>query len=293
MIRSDPYAFATLAAEQIVKGLGIATLPVDPIKVAREREIEVVAKPMENEGVSGMLVRYGNEFAIAYATHHENEGFENFSVAHELGHYFLPGHVEAVIAGDNGSHVSRAGYSSGDKYEAEADRFAAGFLMPRYLFFPALEKVGSGLAAIEILAGLCKTSLHATAIRYTQCTRDPLAIVISRGGIIDHCFMSEALKNIDGIDWLRKTEGVPRNTATFAFNKVPTNVLHGARIEETSNLQHWFGGSRSIEISEDIVGLGRYGKTLTILHEIDMPDAEDEESEQSLIESWTPRFKHK
>jgi Zn-dependent peptidase ImmA (M78 family) len=292
MIKSDPYAFALLAAEQIIKGLGIVALPVDPKEVARERGIEVVAKGMENEGVSGMLVRYGNEFAIAYATHHENEGFENFSVAHELGHYFLPGHAEAVIVGDNGSHASRAGYSSGDKYEAEADRFASGFLMPRHLFFPALEKAGSGLAAIETLAGLCKTSLHATAIRFTQCTRDPLAIVISHGGIIDHCFMSEALKNIDGIDWLRKREGVPRNTATFSFNKVLTNVLHGIRIEETSNLQYWFGGSRNIEISEDIVGLGRYGKTLTVLHEIDVPDTEDEESEQFLIDSWEARFKN-
>lgn len=292
MIKSDPCAFASLAAEQIVKGLGIATLPVDPKEIARGRGIDVVAKPIEDEGVSGMLVRYGNEFAIAYATHHENEGFENFSVAHELGHYFLPGHVEAVIAGDNGTHTSHAGYSSDNKYEAEADRFAAGFLMPRHLLFPALKKAGSGLAAIENLARLCKTSLHATAIRYTQCTRDPLAIVISRGGIIDHCFMSEALKNIDDIDWLRKREGVPHNTATFAFNKVPTNVLHGVRIEEISNLQHWFGGSRSIEISEDIIGLGRYGKTLTVLHEIDMPDPEDEESEQSIIESLTPRFKH-
>lgn len=293
MIKSDPYAFATIAAEQIVKGLGIATLPVDPIKIARERGIEVVAKPIENEGVSGMLVRYGNEFAIAYATHLQNEGFENFSVSHELGHYYLPGHMEAVIAGDNGSHVSRAGYSSGDKYEAEADRFAAGFLMPRYLFFPALEKAGSGLAAIEVLAGLCKTSLHATAIRYTQCTRDPLAIVISRGGIIDHCFISEAFKNIDGVDWIKKKEGLPHSTATFAFNKVSSNVRLGIRIEETSNIQQWFGGSRSIEIREDVIGLGRYGRTLTVLHGIDIPDADDEESERSLIDSWTPRFKNK
>lgn len=290
MIKSDPYAFASLAAEQIIKGLGIVTLPIDPKRIARERGIEVVAKPMENEGVSGMLLRYGNEFAIAYATHHENEGFENFSVAHELGHYFLPGHADAVITGDSGSHESRAGYSSGDRYEAEADRFAAGFLMPRHLFFPALENVGRGLAAIENLAELCKTSLHATAIRYTQCARDPLAIVISRGGIIDHCFMSDALKNVDGIDWLRKREGVPRNTVTFAFNKVPTNVLHGVRIEEVSNLQNWFGGRRNIEISEDVIGLGRYGKTLTVLYEIDVPDTEDEENEQSLIDSWTPHF---
>jgi hypothetical protein len=119
MITSDPYAFATLAAEQIVKGLGIVKLPVDPKAIARGRGIDVVAKPMENEGVSGMLVRYGNEFAIAYATHHENEGFENFSVAHELGHYFLPGHAEAVIAGDTGSHASRAGAtdSSGRRHD--------------------------------------------------------------------------------------------------------------------------------------------------------------------------------
>ncbi len=291
MTKTDPYAFASLAAEQIINGLGIATLPIDPKAIALGRNIEVVAKPMENEGVSGMLVRYGNEFAIAYATHHENEGFENFSIGHELGHYFLPGHAEAVISGDAGSHASRAGYSSSDRYEAEADRFAAGFLMPRHLFFPALEKAGVGLAAIENLAALCKTSLHATAIRYTQCSRDPVAIVISRGSIIDHCFMSEALKNVDGIDWLRKREGVPRNTATFAFNQVQTNILHGTRIEETSNLQHWFGGRRSIEISEDVVGLGRYGKTLTVLYDINIPEPEDEEDEQSLIDSWTPRFK--
>ncbi len=291
MTKADPYAFATVAAEQIIKGLGIATLPVDPKKIARERGIEVVPKPMTDEGVSGMLLRYGNEFAIAYATHHENEGFENFSVGHELGHYFLPGHAEAVIAGDTGSHVSRAGYSSGEKFEAEADRFAAGFLMPRHLFFPVLERAGSGVAAIDYLATLCKTSLHATAIRFAQCCRVPVAIIISRGGIIDHCFMSDTLRNVEGIDWLRKREGVPRNTATFAFNQDPNNVRHAFRIEETADLQHWFGGRRSIEISEDVVGLGRYGKTLTVLYAIDVPEPEDEEDERSLIDSWTPRFK--
>jgi hypothetical protein len=290
MSKTDPYAFASLAAEQIIKGMGVVTLPVDPKGIARGRGIEVVAKPMENDGVSGMLLRFGNEFAIAYATHHENEGFENFSVAHELGHYFLPGHADAVITGDTGSHASRAGYSSSDKYEVEADRFAAGLLMPRHLFFPALERAGSGLAAIEKLKTLCMTSLHATAIRYTQCSRDPVAIIISRGGIIDHCFMSAALKNVDGIDWIRKRECVPRNTATFTFNQVATNVLHGARIEGASNLQNWFGGRRSIEISEDVVGLCRYGKTLTVLYDIDIPEPEDEDDEQSLIDSWTPHF---
>ena len=288
---ADPHAFAAQAAEQIVKGMGVTTLPVDPRDIAEKREIVVQAKPVEDKGCSGMLVRLGNDFAIAYATHLQNEGFENFSIAHELGHYFMPGHVEAVIQGENGMHVSRAGFNSHDKYEAEADRFAAGLLMPRHLFFPAIEKAGQGLVAIDSLAILCKTSLHATAIRYTQCTRDPVAIIVSRGGIIDHCFMSGALKQLNGIDWIKKREGVPRNTATFAFNQISTNVEHGIRVEETSNLQHWFGGKRRIEISEDVVGLGRYGKTLTVLYDIDLPEPEDEEDEDNLIESWTPRFK--
>ncbi|MZE74305.1 hypothetical protein GTW93_35895, partial [Streptomyces sp. SID5789] len=71
-----------LLAESLIKGLQIAEFPIDPRVIARGRGIEVAAKPMENSGCSGMLVRYGNEFAIAYATHLENEGFENFSVAH-------------------------------------------------------------------------------------------------------------------------------------------------------------------------------------------------------------------
>jgi hypothetical protein len=290
MTRSDPYAFASQAAEQLIKGLGITALPVDPIAIARGRGIEVVAKPAHDAGVSGMLIRVGNEFAIAYATHIDNEPFQRFSVSHELGHYFLPGHVDAVI-GANGVHQSRAGFSSGERYEVEADRFAAGFLMPRHLFFPALERAGQGLAAVENLAALCRTSLHATAIRYTQCTREAVAIIVSVGNQIDHCFMSEDLKTVSGIDWIRKREAVPRNTPTFAFNQDAENVRRAVRIEEASNLQDWFGGNRSIEISEDVIGLGSYGKTLTVLYDISVPDAEDEEDEESLIESWTPRFR--
>ena len=202
----------------------------------------------------------------------------------------MPGHVDAVI-GENGIHESRAGFASNDRYEIEADRFAAGFLMPRHLFFPALQKSGEGLAAVESLAALCKTSLHATAIRYTQCAREPVAIVLSVGSRIDHCFMSDALKALDGIDWIRKREAVPRNTPTFAFNKDGENVRRAVRIEDASNLQDWFGGGRSIEVSEDVIGLGRYGKTLTVLYNIELPDADEEDEEAALIESWTPRFR--
>lgn len=288
---SDPYAFAALLAEQIVKGAGIVSLPIDPIAFARGKDIEVVAKPVSQRGASGMLIRQGNEFAIAYATHLDNEGFVHFTVGHELGHFFLPGHMDAVIPGSSGVHQSRSGFVSSDRYEIEADRFSAGFLMPRHLFFPALESAGVGLDAVLHMAALCKTSLHATAIRFAQCTRELVAVVVSSGNRIDHCFMSDALKNLSGIDWIRKREAVPRSSATFAFNQDSENVRLARRVDATANLQDWFGGGRKIEISEDVIGLGSYGRTLTVLHSIEVLDPEEEEDEAALIESWTPRFR--
>ena len=145
----------------------------------------------------------GNTFGIAYATHIDSIGFQNFSVAHELGHYYLPGHIDAVLSSGD-VHESYAGFASGDRYEIEADHFAATLLMPRALFMRAMSAAGDGLPAIETLAAQCRTSLTATAIRYARCTREPVAVVLSTGSRIHYCFMSDALKDVKGFNWIRK-----------------------------------------------------------------------------------------
>ena len=267
---------------------GFTTLPINLLEIAGKVGIVIQAKRTTG-GVSGMLLRSGDNFGILYATHIRSPGFQRFSIGHELGHYFLPGHIDAVL-GDGNIHQSRAGFTSGDKYEMEADYFAAGLLMPQKLFIPAMRPAGEGLAAIKYLAELCTTSLTATAIRFTQCSREPVAIVVSTGTSIDYCFMSDALRDVDSIDWIRKREALPRNTPTFSFNQDPEKVQQAAQLEATSNFRDWFGGHRNIEIREDVIGLGDYGKTLTVLYEIDIPD-EDEDDEEELIESWTPRFR--
>lgn len=120
MSRNDPEWSARLACAKVVKDHGITALPVDPIAVAHDVHIEVRPKPASAQGVSGMLLRIGYSFGIAYATHVNSIGFRNFSIAYELGHYFLPGHVDAVLAGGS-VHESHAGFASGDCYEMEAD----------------------------------------------------------------------------------------------------------------------------------------------------------------------------
>lgn len=287
---ADPYAAVNAAAEQVVREAQITSLPVDPFAIAQRADVVVHAKPMNVEGVSGMLVHANNAFGIVYATHIASVGFQRFSVAHELGHYYLPGHPEAVLNAD-GIHESRAGFVSRDRYEREADHFAAALLMPRMLFLPAMRHAGDGFAAIEKMAHTCQTSLSATAIRYASCSDEMFAVVVSTGPQIEYCVMSKPLKELPDLDWLRKSEPIPQSSATFAFNSDLAKV-HGAQRDVGSgDLRDWFGGPRSIEVTEDVVGLGPYGKTLTVLYGFQAPDEEEEAEDEALVESWTPRFR--
>lgn len=115
-------------------------------------------------------------------------------------------------------------------------------------------------------------------------------IIVSVGSRIDHWVMSESLKAVDGIDWLHKREAVPRNTPTFTFNRVAENVRSAMRIEESSNPQDWFGGHRRIGIGEDVVGLGSYDKTLTVIHDINLPEPEEYEARTRQL--WSSRGPH-
>ena len=287
----DSLIFAETKAELFLREHGINSLPVDPFAIARSLALEVKAKPPSAPGVSGMLLRNGDNYGILYSTHIQSEGFQHFSIAHELAHYLLEGHLDYVFPYGKDMHESKSGFISQDPYEREADHFAAGLLMPRSLFSEAMGRFKDGLAGIEVLSAFCKTSLPATAIRYSQCAEFPIAVVMSTGGTVDYCFFSESLKDFGDLDWLEKGTLLPLSSATRRFNQDIENVQSGSEEKTSVNLQDWFGGRRSIEMSEEIMGLGRYGKTLTVLSPIVSSDEDDdEEDDEALVESWTPRF---
>jgi hypothetical protein len=279
--------FAALEAERLVKELGINTLPVDPIAIAEALGILVQPKTAAG-GVSGMLVRVGNDFAIGYATHIDNEGFKRFSVAHELGHYRLPGHVEAVLAHGN-IHESRAGFVAEDPYEREADHFAAALLMPEPLFSRELRRLGDGLEAVEAMATRCLTSLTAAANRYVEKADVPVAMLVSIGSRIDYCFMSKPLQDFDSLEWPRKGYPLPSGSETERFNADPSNIHSARRAEAETDLREWFCGRRSIPSTEEVIGLGRYGRTLTLISSQIFADDEDED--EDLHERWRIGFR--
>nr|VFJ74908.1 MAG: protein of unknown function (DUF955) [Candidatus Kentron sp. FW] len=288
MNRAERFFSVEQRAEALLRDKGILELPVDPFSIAESEGIIVEPKPDTAKGVSGMLLRDGDTFGIMYATDIQNEGFQRFSIAHELGHYFLEGHPEHVL--DNGHHASHAGFSSSDHYELEADHFAASLLMPHRFFKVALGKYAPGLDAILEMADLCKTSLTATAIRYTELTDDAVAIIVSIGPIIDYGFLSGSMKSFLGSElmWPRKGTPVPQSTETARFNAEPDRVTQNERSDGETDLMDWLGGRESVMVTEEVIGLGEYGKTLTVLSSESLDQDDDEEG---LVESWTPRFR--
>ena len=287
--RSDQFIKVHWEAERLLQEMEIDALPIDPFEIARRFDIELRPLPAKAGGASGMLVHISGEFGICYPTHVDSDGFKNFSVGHEIGHYRLPGHLDAVFD-DRGQHVSHAGFRSSDRYEQEADHFAAALLMPTKLFAAAARRAGDGLKAIETLADDCGTSLEATAIRCAQTNRDPVAVIRSEGGAIDYAFISEPLADFSNLDWIRKGTPLPPGSVTAAFNADRSNVECAARASGTSSFQDWFNGPLRQEVVEEVIGLGGYGKTLTLLTGIEPPD-EIEDDEDDLRESWDVRFR--
>lgn len=281
---------ATQLGEKIAADAGYAAFPINPTKIAESKGIIVEAKPADVKGVSGALIFANSDVTLVYSNEYNNKGFENFCIAHELGHYFLPGHPEE-IAKAGGVHFSRADFTQNTSIELEADHFASGLLLPSKLTADFLLQSQIGLQGIIRLADSARCSRTAAAIRTGECCEYPVAVIVSQGEHIAYAFLSENFKKLGKLAFLKKGTPLP-NTATRRFNTNPMNVQRAEQECASTNLSVWFADAPKIKLDEEIVGLGNYGFTLTVLSSDDLPtDPDEEEDDEAELErSYTPRF---
>lgn len=261
-------------------------LPVDPRGLARQLDIRVEAFVPARSDISGFLMRLGNSFGIGYSAAIRSEGFQNFTVAHELGHYFIDDHPLAILS--DGKHFSRSGYISKDRFEEEADAFATELLMPWKLIDPIIRAEKGGFGTIKAIANSCESSIVASAIRYTQVTKECVAVVVSHLGVVEFMTASDSFKGIHGLDWLRRRESLPMNVPSKRFSADLEWIGAGQIAEEGGQLASWFPNVRDREVEEDVVGLGSYERLLTVLmtEEMESEDDEAEEDQDNYIDRW-------
>ena len=293
--RSRRLAIRSLAREKLVEH-GSMSLPVRP-KLFAEQKLGIVVQPFHppEPSVSGFLMRVGNSFGIGYSTAIRCLGFQNFTVAHEIGHFCIDDHALALLA--DGKHFSYSGYISKDRFEVEADAFATEFLMPWKLIESVVHGSEAGLAAVKDLADQCESSLVASAIRYTEITEEKVAVIVSHRGIVEFMTASTPFRQIPGIEWLRRGDPLPGDTASSRFASARDWVGTGSTVEDGSRLHDWFSAAPRRDVREDVVGLGSYGRLLTVLSaEFDDKESEEEEDEpeDDYIARWEEgRFRRK
>lgn len=153
--------------------------------------------------------------------------------------------------------------------------------MPESLFRDAMLDAPEGFEGIEMLAGKCRTSITATAIRYASFAEHPVAVLVSSGTTISYCFMSERFRELVGRGWIGKGQRLHSGSATAKFNLDPKNIAAARQKSVWSRLDLWADDVCELELKEDVVGLGSYGKTLTVLFNNDLElDQDDEEREE-------------
>lgn len=127
--------------------------------------VKCVAKPLD-DGISGYIEKLRDgSYKITYNANHQTTR-QRFTIAHELGHFYLHRHVLGNGTGDNKAYRSEVkGYENPEitaYMETEANAFAADLLMPKDLI---CEWVDDGKSFAEIREKL-NVSAKALEFRY-------------------------------------------------------------------------------------------------------------------------------
>lgn len=180
-------------AEEILRFARQRKAPIDPLKIAAEEidQLRVVGDDFRkafdgqleyHPKKKRFLLFYNNKYdhGLPAGEHHPRT---RFSIAHELGHFYLERHNQFLRRGGR-KHGSKGEFSNDYITEREADSFAARLLMPSNLIEPMVNEAELSLEYIEEIAGTFKTSMLSTARRSVAVSDFPCAVVGIRNGLI-------------------------------------------------------------------------------------------------------------
>jgi hypothetical protein len=133
-----------------------------------------------SEAFDGMLEHKNLRFHIYCnldRVERQDSSRARFTIAHELGHYFMDEHRIALSSGRAPAHPSKCEYESTLAVEREADHFASHLLMPTEPFKKMARAHKPGLAGILAIAERFGTSVTSAAIRYAKEETVPCAVM--------------------------------------------------------------------------------------------------------------------
>lgn len=167
-------------AQEVLKIFYIKDIyQLDIMSIVGYKEIPVIEKEIKN--AEARLQQVEDSGIITINNKISEEGQKRFALAHELGHFELHRGIKSDWLCTEYDMVKR--FNDDDK-ETEANVFAAELLMPEQFFKKDCEGILPGFTNVLSLKEKYKTSIMATAFRYTEIGNHPCAMIVSVDGTI-------------------------------------------------------------------------------------------------------------
>jgi Zn-dependent peptidase ImmA (M78 family) len=224
---------------------------VDLSLVADRMNIKIFEEALDAEGY---LIQKGKEARIII---NNNIGYETrkcFTIAHELGHFYMPHHQESIfrcLARDIQS------YCSDRKLEYEANEFAGEFLLPAQELEKRLLQPPN-LDMIKKLSEIYGASLTATAVKVVQLTCEKIAVVLSESGKIKWICKSESFPY-----WINKG---PLHEWTYAYDFFTAGKSLPETPQKVQAMAWCQGVSREELIFEESMAFPNLNIVMTLLY---------------------------
>ena len=262
---------ATELGEQISEQSDFREMPIDPLVCVRRESPRLCAAGEDfGDAFDGRLEYDGQRFFLFYNTkynawshsgpHHPKV---RFTIAHELGHFYLDSHRDFLMKG-GGAHGSSTDFLADTLVEREADCFAAGLLMPDYLLRHRVNEDPPCFGAAKAMADLFQVSLTSMLVRWIQLADFPCALACMRQGKIEWGFLSAGFRRF-GFYRVRRGVGMRSKTAIEFFNsdRQVTRYRVGDGWADTSD---WLDGDGpNVEVKEEFVAIPQTSQLLVLL----------------------------
>ena len=217
---------------------------IEPELIAEKLGITFSYGQYGNSSFDGMIEHKNGRFHIYInKDRHDNIYGERarLTFAHELGHYYIDEHRNALMNGVS-SHCSFTGFKSRDRNERQADYFASCLLLPNNRVKQYCFKKKFQFSMIEELSKKFGVSFSATSLRFTAIGIHPIMVVYSKRG---------------EIQWYWSSHDFPFRYLLFGKDRLPEDTVAGeyfSKKRKPSTVQEvwamdWFSNVRKQDTS--------------------------------------------
>lgn len=243
---------------------------IDPIHILNSKRI-TYSFNYYGDGFDGMLEHRRGRFHVFCnldrVTNSTNPR-ARFTQGHELGHYFIDEHRNALLRGAP-PHYSIADQVDPERIvEEEADLFASHLLMPPQRFAVAFKNQPPGLDGIIAISKHFSVSCSSAAIRVLAQSSEPLALAHWRNDKPPWTEVNKGFTTMGLVHLLKHADRLPTDCATsLAITDNPAVYCNPRASVSLASI--WFAGihqgsALDIVLQEEALRLGRFG-VLTVI----------------------------